>query len=506
MGILDELGSLFQSLLAPAPTSGPSRASSRPTTHAPQKLTPGDVHKGTVRYVGAKHANIDSNGFQAVVFRTEMARHFVQDAAEVVSIGDAVEFVLVAPSDRGGWIASLSAVDEASARESMAHLKPGDELDGTVIALEARHAVLACEGFKAHVPLAEMSWGRVRGPGDVMGLHRSYRVRVLDVRLPDLWLTNKHARKAHVIASLRDCQPCPESPLIRMPFSAMPFRLWAEPRKPRTCDSVMLYLLDELDRGTLMTTIRDTTGLPANALARMLSVLEGEGLVSGVLLTGQGRAIAASLARASSHNRKPLRGLFASAAPGQKQFLPPATSTADADYPRSWPSPPRARRSEESFLQSFGDALPVASLRAVIDASAQSQFTSLLDDHGLMVLAQRDGRKPSRTVWLDVPDHWILAGLHSAFEPLGPTPFCPADVADHARQLLLVKLTVAAPHTQTEQTVYLEPWTRTCWTKRRDGRIREFERDETDFPALPDPVVLGSQVTASIWVVLEIKS
>ncbi|MBP7790217.1 MAG: S1 RNA-binding domain-containing protein [Zoogloea sp.] len=436
---------------------------------------------------------------------------------DVVAVDDEVEFVLLERSKvkADEWIVSLATVAEARVRQALTRLNIDDVLQGIVINLTDRYAELDCDGIPARVPLAEVSWGRIRHPNDVLRLHQGCKGKVLHVQLPDEWLTKKSARNAHAIISIRACNSYPESPLVDAPFSGQPFLLWVEPKKPQDCDAVVLYVLEEMGKDYPLQDIGKITGLPNATLHAIVALLERKGLASDSRLTPRGEKLARSIWKARAENDNPIRGVFASAAPAQEQFHRCVDESSQPEYPRSWPRPSFSRQAEDLFARATDEALPTQLIARVAGNERQSMLAALQADDGLRVFLRRDGKRPWRALWLKVPEYWILAGMWRAFEPVGPPPFCPTDMPDHCRNFLLVRLNVEIEEQGQliPRTFYLEPWTRTCWSMKNTRLVREVVRHHSAFPPLPDASALGLaeqqdrclRVTPS-WVAVEVKA
>lgn len=477
---------------------------------------PGSIHSGHVVYVGPKFVKVEAPGLAAVVFLGELSDVFVDCAADVVVDGDEVEFVLVEPSAKkeGEWIASISAVPEARLRQSLSQLAVGDVLEGTVVRIEDRYVQMDCNGINARVPREALSWGRIRHPIDAVSLHQRCNGKVHHINLPKNWLRRKSDRNAHVILSIRDCVPFPASPFVDMFLSAQPFRLWAAVKKPADCDAVVLYVLQEVDAGRSICEISEITGLPTLSLQAIFQVLESKGLVLGEEVTARGKAISRALWLVASANAEPVLGMFVSAAPVQLRFLPASNEDLECDYPRAWPPPPYNKKEEASLSSLSDESLPLSIFLDWGLEGRRKELAALWADSAVTVFTRREGKRPWRAIRLKVPEYWILAGMWTAFEPVGKFPFCPEGMPDHARNLLLVKLNV---ETQPEQggahyIIYFEPSTNTCWKIINSGAFYERQHAQKSFPELPQVTGLGlnlpndaSVEITPVWVSIEIK-
>lgn len=372
----------------------------------------------------------------------EMANHYVSHPSEVLFEGQALDFVIIERSDRNPdeWVASISAVDEARTRRALADLGESDVISGTVAEIEDRGVILDCGGVRAWVPISELAWSWLDHPSDVLRLGQSVEAKVLRIEEPEGWLRDSRARRARAVASVRACTDRPESPTVEMAMSCLPFKVWAVARKPRSCDPVVSYVLEELARGVGRDTVRTNTGLPDATLAQILDALERDDLARNDALTNRGRRLAEAIGCARELNSDPIRGLFASAAHPASQFLRAAAVDEGREYPRSWPRPPFNRRAEDTFTRATDEALPELLIERIAGDDKRGLLASLQGDERLRVFLRRDGSFPWKAVWVPVPEHWVLAGLWSAFHAVGSRPYRPVDLTERCRDFLMVRM------------------------------------------------------------------
>lgn len=482
-----------------------------------QDQVPGAIHTGVVAFVGPKHVSINAAGFRAVAFLGDLSFDFINEAADVVAVEDEVEFVLLKPSDKNPetWQVSLCAVDEARARSAVEQLDVGSLLTGRVVDIQDREVELLCGGVRTLVPLSELSWGRFRHPTDVVQLHQTYTVKVLERRLPSPWPISKPRRFAHAIASLRQSNPLPDSPLVEVPFHAMPFRVQLVPRKPKEGDAIVLHVLEEMNRGMSMSEIAMVTGFPSTVLTAIVSVLESQGLTQNGTLTMRGRQLAEAIAACRTSNAEPIRGAFVSAALSDARIQRLPEESPVRDYPRSWPRPSYDRKSETAFFGNFDRPLQLSALEGIASKQDLAALARLLEAGNVSMTLRRDTETPWRAIWLQVPEFWVLYGMWTAFELLGPPRFCPKEMPDYCRRFLLVKLKVEMEVGERSEvtSAYWDPWTQTCWRLRSPERIREHVRQGSEFPSLPTAQTLSGantvqgcfRVAAESWVSVEMK-
>ena len=168
----------------------------RPRSNRPYRSTarsgpnPGDLVSGRVEYVGDKFAKVASSNLTAVVFLDEMADRFIDSPSEVLQDGQEVDFVLI-KHDPKGWKASISAVTEAKARTALSSLNEGDRLKGKIVDFKDRGVILDSGAFRVWLPIAELDWGWIDHPSEVVALGDEVEVEIIRVELPEGWLTDK---------------------------------------------------------------------------------------------------------------------------------------------------------------------------------------------------------------------------------------------------------------------------------------------------------------------------
>lgn len=459
--------------------------STRSTSRSGPNL--GDLFSGRVEYVddNKNFAKIASNNLTAVVFLGEMADHFINCPSEVLQEGQKVDFVLI-KDDPKGWVASISAVIEAKARIALSRLNEGDRLKGKIVDFKDKGAILDPGSFQVWLPISELDWGWIDHPSEVLALGGEVEVKIIRVELPEGegWLTDKRERRARAIGSLRACLPQPESPQIRIAFSSLPFKVWAVAKTPRSCDPVVLYILEDLVSGRSRDDIQATTGLPNSTLDQVHEVLVEEDLVKRWRPRERGKCLAEAVAHARELNADPIRGLFASAAHPSSQFIRAEDQCEQDKYPRDWPRPPHNRLAENRFVRATDEALPESLIERIVPEDKRSILARLQEDDRLRVFLRRDG--PHRPTYVDTPEHWLLAGLWSTFEPLGKKPFRPANGNSRCRDFLMVRCdAVARKNGKPLEILYFEPYTGTVWRSKDAERIHVRPLKKSSFPCLP---------------------
>lgn len=447
--------------------------------------SPGDLLSGRVDHVGDKFAKVSSGSITAVVFLSEMADHFIERPSDVLYEGQSVDFVLI-KHDLKGWKASISAVAEAKARIALASLNEGDQLKGEIVDLKDRGAVLHSDSFRVWLPIAELDWGWIDHPSEAVSLGGEVEIQIIRVELPEGWLTDKRKRRAGAVGSLRACLPQPDSPQIPIAFSGLPFKVWTVPKTPQRCDPVVLYVLKELVVGRSRDDIQFTTGLPSLTLDQVHNVLVEEGLVKGWRPCEKGQRLIEAVIRARDFNENPICGLFASAAHPTSQFIRVEDQREQSEYPRTWPRPPRNKPAEDTFARATDEALPELLIERIVTEDKRLILARLQEDDQLRVFLHRDGSLPWKPVYINTPEHWLLAGLWSAFVPVGKKPYRPANGNSKCRDFLMVQCqAVARKNGKSLETLFFEPYTATLWRLQNSEGVFKQNLRGSSFPPLP---------------------
>jgi small subunit ribosomal protein S1 len=537
MGLWSAFLSLFGESTEENKKSSKGPARQRHTRrHTTANVSEGSLLTGRVAYVGNSFAKLESGDTRAVVFMREMANHYVSDPNEVLSEGQAVEFVILERNDRNQdeWVGSIAAVGEARARKVLSGWSEGDIVSGTVSDIKPKGVVVESLGVRVWIPISELAWSWLEHPSSAVHLGETVKAKLLRINEPAGWLKDSRARKAGAVASVRACMDRPESPEVELPMSCLPFKVSAVARKPRSCDPVVAYALEELALGNSQADLQTNTGLPERTLSKILETLEADELARNGLLTQRGRELAEAIGCARDLNSDPIRGLFASASHPTSQFLRRTAVEDGKEYPRGWPRPPFDRRVEDAFNRATDEALPELLLEKVAGEAKRGLLARLQGDERLRVFLRRDGARPWKAVWVPVPEHWILAGLWGRFDAVGTHPYRPVALSNRCRSLLMVRLhgtslgqgQVHERHQRwldmygaenrrdqdfnlppdnleqveearkayreqrvagaVEATIYFEPSTATYWHPREDVKPHFRDRRGGSFPALPN--------------------
>lgn len=469
----------------------------------PEPLVPGAVYQGTVAYVGPRFAKVRAEGGLVFVHLSEMAPHRIASAAEVLREGQTVDFVVLDRSTKvqGEWEGSLLAVAEAKKRLALSRLRHGQRLQVTVLALRDNGAQLEADGVELFAPIGELSWHPLDHPAQALTLGQVVQAEVKRLTIPD-WHPKWRQARSGAIASLRACQPRPQPVFIPMAFSALPFRLVAETRRPPRLDAVVLHVLAEVIAGHDVEEISLRTRLPAATLRAMVALLAEEGLLRDGAPTQRALDLIDAETLARDINDSDLGGLAANAAPADVRYLdkdgkvpdpPYSPNSFIPEYPDMWPQPACDKRADEAFLRLGGEAIPEAALALALDGARQSRAVALLGDNRLQLRLRAGGAR--RPVCTAVPDQWVHAALWAAFDPVGGgKPYRPEAGTTHARHLLLVQAQAFDADDALVGDVFYEPYSATLWQVREAGAARMRVLRGAAFPAFPAVPAGGLQL------------
>ncbi len=139
---------------------------------------------GRVTGVNSGGLEVDLGGVRAFCPVSQIESGFCAEPAAYV--GRTLEFLVTTVGDgRGGVVLShrqlLRRAEEERARQLLATLKPGDELDGTVARLEAFGAFVDLGGVDGLVHVSEIRHERTGHPAQVLQPGEKVRVRVLRI-------------------------------------------------------------------------------------------------------------------------------------------------------------------------------------------------------------------------------------------------------------------------------------------------------------------------------------
>jgi len=142
--------------------------------------------RGKVTAVNTGGLTVDVDGVRAFCPVSQIDDHFVEDTAPYV--GRVFEFLVTEVDEsRSRAVVSrrrlLQQQAEAKAKERIASLAPGQELEGKVTRLEPFGAFVDLGGFEGLVHVSEVAHARVAHPREVVSAGDQVRVRVLKLEM-----------------------------------------------------------------------------------------------------------------------------------------------------------------------------------------------------------------------------------------------------------------------------------------------------------------------------------
>jgi len=152
-------------------------------TETRKLLEEGAIVDGTVRKLMPFGAFVDLGGVDGLIHVSELAWRRVDDPAEVLKVGEAVQ-VKVLRIDQGRGRIGLSLKQAAGDPwdTSGEKFEPGKSYDGTVTRLADFGAFVELEaGLEGLVHVSEIDWSRVKHPKDVLAEGQAVNVAVLDL-------------------------------------------------------------------------------------------------------------------------------------------------------------------------------------------------------------------------------------------------------------------------------------------------------------------------------------
>jgi len=141
--------------------------------------------RGRVTAVNKGGLAVDVDGVRAFCPLSQVDEHFVEDAGPYV--GRVLEFLVTEVDEsRGRAVVSrrrwLARRREQEARERLASLRPGLEVEGVVSRLETFGAFVDLGGLEGLVHVSELAHDRVGHPREVVSVGERLRLKVLSVQ------------------------------------------------------------------------------------------------------------------------------------------------------------------------------------------------------------------------------------------------------------------------------------------------------------------------------------
>jgi small subunit ribosomal protein S1 len=147
------------------------------------KLAVGQVVRGRVRNIQSFGVFVDLGGKDGLIPMGELAWGRVQDANEIVKIGDEVDVAILEISQNGDRIGlSLRKAQEDPFESAAAKLQAGQIVNGVVRRLETYGAFIElAPNVEGLVHISDMAHYRVRHPKDLLKVGESVRVKVQEI-------------------------------------------------------------------------------------------------------------------------------------------------------------------------------------------------------------------------------------------------------------------------------------------------------------------------------------
>lgn len=178
------------------------------------ELAEGQLRKGVVRNVTDFGAFVDLGGVDGLLHVSEMSHRRGRHPSEFVKTGDLVEVKVVKIDPNTGKISlSLKAAMADPWVGAETRYATGTQLTGRVTRVEPFGAFIEVEeGIEGLLPVSEMSWQRIRHPGDIVkegdtiklvtiGIDPAARKMTFSLKQagPDPWATAAEKYPAHTV-------------------------------------------------------------------------------------------------------------------------------------------------------------------------------------------------------------------------------------------------------------------------------------------------------------------
>ncbi len=196
--VIDTKGQLT---LAPSVKADPAVALSQVTD---ARLS-GMPVSGRVTGINSGGLEIEIAGLRAFCPVSQIDAGFCPDPS--IHVGRTLEFLVTEVAENGRRLvvsrkALLRREEETKAREFLAGLREGAELDGTVARLEPFGAFVNLGGVDGLVHVSEIRYGRTDNPADVLSVGQQVRVKVLSVK-------EQEGGRPKISLSIKAAQPDP---------------------------------------------------------------------------------------------------------------------------------------------------------------------------------------------------------------------------------------------------------------------------------------------------------
>ena len=190
-----------QLTLAPSVKADPAVALSQVTD---ARLS-GMPISGRVTGINSGGLEVEIAGLRAFGPVSQVDAGFCPDPS--IYVGRTLEFLVIEVAEKGRRLvvsrkALMRREEEGKAREVMAGMREGAELEGTVARLESFGAFVNLGGVDGLVHVSEIRYGRTDNPSDVLSLGQKVRVKVLSVKEQD-------GGRPKISLSIKAAQPDP---------------------------------------------------------------------------------------------------------------------------------------------------------------------------------------------------------------------------------------------------------------------------------------------------------
>lgn len=160
---------------------------------------------GRVTGVNTGGLEVEIAGLRAFCPVSQVDAGFCPDPS--VYVGRTLEFLVTEVGEKGRRVvvsrkALMRREEEGKAREVLAGMREGTELEGTVARLEAFGAFVNLGGVDGLVHVSEIRHGRTDNPADVLSIGQKVRVKVLSVKEQD-------GGRPKISLSIKAAQPDP---------------------------------------------------------------------------------------------------------------------------------------------------------------------------------------------------------------------------------------------------------------------------------------------------------
>lgn len=160
---------------------------------------------GRVTGTNAGGLEVEIAGLRAFCPVSQVDAGFCPDPS--IYVGRTLEFLVTEVAEKGRRLvvsrkALMRREEEGKAREILAGIRVGTELDGTVARLESFGAFVNLGGVDGLVHVSEIRYGRTENPADVLSVGQKVRVKVLSV-------LEQEGSRPKISLSIKAAQPDP---------------------------------------------------------------------------------------------------------------------------------------------------------------------------------------------------------------------------------------------------------------------------------------------------------